>query len=172
MAQPMLLYGARRVVARVASHTTKLKSAALGAISCCSDISILEPKFYGTVGHDRPHSEQVARQMIQYALGHARSQKSGDSYAQSLMVLEQGISNLRGDSNEDALGMLMLAMSTLLYERGELQDSIEKIQMILQLGSASVALKVAAWEALIGINLESGKLWRQCICIGGSRITG
>ncbi|KAL0926989.1 hypothetical protein M5K25_003249 [Dendrobium thyrsiflorum] len=154
-----MLQNVVRAASRAAAKTTKPKSAVLAAISCRSnDMAALEAKFYGTIGVDEPHSKLVAHQMIQYALGHARSHKSGDSYTQSLMVLEQGISNLRGsDSTEDALGMLMLAMSTLLYERGELQDSIEKLQMVHELGSASLAVKVAAWEALIGIKLEAGQ---------------
>ena len=44
----------------------------------------------------------------------------GESYAQAMLVLEQGVSNLQasdGDSGEDAIGLLLLAMSTLLYER-------------------------------------------------------
>ncbi|KAH0469185.1 hypothetical protein IEQ34_002417 [Dendrobium chrysotoxum] len=127
-----MLQNVVRAASRATTKTTKLKSAVLAAISCRSnDMAALEAKFYGTIG---------------------------DSYTQSLMVLEQGISNLRGsDSTEDALGMLMLAMSTLLYERGELQDSIEKLQMVHELGSASLAVKVAAWEALIGLKLEAGQ---------------
>lgn len=42
----------------------------------------------------------------------------GESYAQAMMILEQGLSNLKGgDDTEDAMGMFMLAMSTLSYER-------------------------------------------------------
>ncbi|XP_020595383.1 uncharacterized protein LOC110035497, partial [Phalaenopsis equestris] len=155
----MLQYIVRRAASRATNITTKPKSAVLADISCSSsDMAVLQVKFYGTIGVNEPHCSQVARQMIQYALRHARSQKSGDSYTQSLMVLEQGISNLRGgDSTEDALGMLMLAMSTLLYERGELQDSIEKLQMVHDLDGGSLAIKVAAREALIGLNLEAGQ---------------
>lgn len=157
MAKAMLQSLARKAASRPVPHTTKLKSIVLGTISCISDITSLEPKFYGTVGVDEPHSENVARQMIQYALELTRSKKSEDSYAQSLIVLEQGISSLRGDSTADAVGMLMLAMSTLLYERGKLQDSMEKLQMVHQLGSASLALKVTVLEALTGLNLEAGQ---------------
>lgn len=156
MAKAMLQSLARKAASRLVPRTTKLKSIILGTINCRSDITSLEPKFYGTVGVDEQHSVHVASQMIQYALELARSKKS-DSYTQSLIVLEQGVSFLRGDSTTDALGMLMLAMSTLLYESGGLQDSMEKLQMIHQLGSASLALKVAALEALAGLNLESGQ---------------
>ncbi|XP_020690642.1 uncharacterized protein LOC110105457 [Dendrobium catenatum] len=154
-----MLQNVVRAASRATTKTKKPKFAVLAAISCRSnDMAALEAKFYGTIGVDEPHSKLVAHQMIQYALGHARSHKSGDSYTESLMVLEQGISNLRGsDSTEDALGMLMLAISTLLYERGELQDSIEKLQMVHELGSASLDVKVAAWEALIGLKLEAGQ---------------
>lgn len=53
---------------------------------------------------------------------------AGDSYAHAMLVLEQGLSNLRGvvgaggavdgaGSSDNAMVMLMLAMSTLHYER-------------------------------------------------------
>ncbi|RRT52785.1 hypothetical protein GW17_00049242 [Ensete ventricosum] len=82
----------------------------------------------GTGGVDASSHERLALEMIRYALSHARSQKSGDSYAHALLVLEQGLSNLRGvvgaggavdgaGSSDNAMGMLMLAMSTLHYER-------------------------------------------------------
>ncbi|XP_008785546.2 uncharacterized protein LOC103704146 isoform X2 [Phoenix dactylifera] len=108
---------------------------------------------YATNGPDG-----VSRQMIQYALGHARSHRSGDSYAQAMLVLEQGLSNFRGGGDEEAMGMLMLAMSTLHYERGRLRDAFEKLEMVRQLRRTSLALKVAAWEALIGLKLELGQV--------------
>lgn len=74
MAKGMLQY----VLRRAAIHTSKPKSAVLSAISCrSSDTAASEAKFYGTIGVDEPHSKVVAQQMIQYALCHARSQKSG-----------------------------------------------------------------------------------------------
>ncbi|XP_010922277.1 uncharacterized protein [Elaeis guineensis] len=114
---------------------------------------------YAGNGPDAPQHERVgvARQMIQYALGHARSHRSGESFAQAMLVLEQGLSNFRGGGDEEAMGMLTLAMSTLHYERGQLRDAVEKLEMVRQLRRTSLALKVAAWEALIGLELQQGQ---------------
>ncbi|CAL9769510.1 unnamed protein product [Musa acuminata subsp. burmannicoides] len=124
---------------------------------------------FGTGGGDASSSqERLALDMIRYALGHARSQKSGDSYAHAMLVLEQGLSNLRGvvgaggavdgaGSSDNAMVMLMLAMSTLHYERGELRDAAEKLEMVGQLGRASLDLRVAAWESRVGLNLETSE---------------
>ncbi|KAJ6824649.1 uncharacterized protein M6B38_381440 [Iris pallida] len=74
------------------------------------------------------------------------------------MILEQGLANARErEPDGDETGLFLLAMSTLLYERGELQDAVEKLQLVRQSGRASLDLKVAAYEALIGLDLEAGK---------------
>ncbi|XP_077216582.1 tetratricopeptide repeat (TPR)-like superfamily protein isoform X2 [Tasmannia lanceolata] len=111
---------------------------------------------YGT---NAPDSHPVALQIINYALHHARSQKSGESYAQALLVLEQGLSNFRGvdDSSEDAVGMVLLAMSTMLSERGEFSDAMEKLQEVLDLPRSSLSVRVASLEGLIGLNLVKGQ---------------
>ena len=85
----------------------------------------------------------VALQMINYALSHARSQKSGssllllsfffffffkliflvfvdESYGQGLLVLEQCLSTQfseEGQHAENSMGLVLLAMSTLFSER-------------------------------------------------------
>lgn len=95
----------------------------------------------------------VARQMIDYAIHHARSRKSGphptllsahsrtrvlflflvccaeESYAQALLVLEQGLGNLqRGDAPDyDVVGMVLLAMSTVLSERFALDARLKSL---------------------------------------------
>ncbi|KAG6515961.1 hypothetical protein ZIOFF_026407 [Zingiber officinale] len=124
-------------------------------------------RFFGTGGGDASSPpERLALEMIQYALGLARSQKSGDSYSHAMLVLEQGMSNLREggggavegtSSSDNAMGMILLAMSTLLYERGQLQDANEKLEMVHQLGRASIDLIVAACEGRVGLNLETGQ---------------
>ncbi|KAM0948310.1 putative tetratricopeptide-like helical domain superfamily [Dioscorea sansibarensis] len=135
---------------------------AVTQISACS-CSVTNPmvlRFCGAGGLGSSQEESVARQMIQYALSHARSRKSGESYAQAMLVLEQGVSNLQasdGDSGEDAIGLLLLAMSTLLYERGELGDAMEKLQMVHRLEGASLPVRVAALEGLVGLQLENGE---------------
>lgn len=90
------------------------------------------------------------------------------------MVLEQGLSN----SSEDARGLFTLAMATLLYERGELQDAVEKLQMVHQLECASPALKLAASEGLVGLNLEAGQdstssmITDECLQLSGNGSEG
>ncbi|XP_074582019.1 LOW QUALITY PROTEIN: uncharacterized protein LOC141838441 [Curcuma longa] len=125
-------------------------------------------RFFGTGDGDASSAqERLALDMIQYAFGLARSQKSGDSYSHAMLVLEQGMSNLRGgggggavegtSSSDNAMGMILLAMSTLLYERRELQDANEKLEAVHQLGRASIDLIVAACEGRVGLNLETGQ---------------
>ncbi|XP_042384191.1 uncharacterized protein LOC121976192 isoform X1 [Zingiber officinale] len=124
-------------------------------------------RFFSTGGGDASSPpERLALEMTQYALGLARSQKSGDSYSHAMLVLEQGMSNLREggggavegtSSSDNAMGMILLALSTLLYERGQLQDANEKLEMVHQLGRASIDLIVAACEGRVGLNLETGQ---------------
>lgn len=94
----------------------------------------------------------VALQMINYALSLARAQKSDESYAQAQLVLEQCHST---QSDESAKGLVMLAMSTLFSERGNFSEAIEKLQKIQDLGLSTLAVRVAASEALAGLYLES-----------------
>ncbi|KAK9082823.1 hypothetical protein Scep_029294 [Stephania cephalantha] len=107
-------------------------------------------------------ADPVAIQMIKYALGLARSQKSDDSYAQSFLVLEQCLSSAKvreeaGENSEGTQGTVLLAMSTLLYERGDINEAVEKLQGILGLSKSSLSLQVVAMEALIGLSLEIGQ---------------
>ncbi|CAI9098290.1 OLC1v1034911C1 [Oldenlandia corymbosa var. corymbosa] len=98
-------------------------------------------------------ASSVTQQMIDYAFSLSRSQKSDESFSQSMLVLEQCRSN---QSDEDSKGMVLLAMATILYERGDFTGAIEKLQSIEDLGSSSssLAIRVAAVEALVGMHLE------------------
>ncbi|XP_019187368.1 PREDICTED: uncharacterized protein LOC109181871 isoform X2 [Ipomoea nil] len=96
----------------------------------------------------------VALEMTNYALSLARSKKSDDAYAQAQLVLEQCYST---NSDENARGMVLLAMSTLLYNSGNYEEAIEKLQKIQQLSSSSTIVRVAASEALVGLHLELGQ---------------
>ncbi|KAG0477458.1 hypothetical protein HPP92_014299 [Vanilla planifolia] len=166
----MLQFVSRRATVTSILQTKKIRlEMAIGVGAQSIGLAASQVRLYGMVGAIESPSEKIARQMIQYALGSARSQKSEDSYAQAMMVLEQGISNFQGvDSSKDAVGMLMLAVSTLIYEREELKDAMDKLQIVRRLDHASLAIKVAACEALVGLNLESGQFGRQCAYIGGS----
>ncbi|KAI3989875.1 hypothetical protein MKX01_040845 [Papaver californicum] len=98
--------------------------------------------------------DPVALQMINYGVNHARLQRTDESYGQGLLVLEQCISNTR---DGDIQGIALLAMSTLLYERGDYSGVIEKLENIQGLSHSNLGVKVAAMEGLIGLNLEMGQ---------------
>ncbi|KAL8526888.1 hypothetical protein ACS0TY_015943 [Phlomoides rotata] len=98
----------------------------------------------------------VAHEMIKYAASLARDQKTEESYARGLLVLEQCEST---QSDGNSKGLVELARSTLLFERGSraaAMESLRKLQHLekLQDLSFSLGIKVAASEALAGILLE------------------
>ncbi|GMH10171.1 hypothetical protein Nepgr_012012 [Nepenthes gracilis] len=107
-----------------------------------------------------PNANPVALQMINYALGLARSQKSDESYAQALLVLEQCLSSQSQEGHdttiENSKGMVLLAISTLLSECGNTDEAIHTLLRIQDLTSSSVGIRVAAVESLVGLNLELG----------------
>uniref|UniRef100_A0A0E0HFI2 MalT-like TPR region domain-containing protein n=1 Tax=Oryza nivara TaxID=4536 RepID=A0A0E0HFI2_ORYNI len=99
--------------------------------------------------------ESVAAEMVRYALGGARPGSSPD---EAMRILEQGASNLQGGGEGcgEAVGMLMLAMSTLLYRSGRRQEAMEKLKATNQVAPA--AFRVAAWEATMGLCMEAGQV--------------
>lgn len=107
-----------------------------------------------------PNANPVALQMIDYALSLAKSQKSDESHAQAMLVLEQCLSS-QSSENQDVVthnskGMVLLAMSSLLSARGSYDDAMEKLQNIQDLIHSHLDVRVAAMEALVGLNLEMG----------------
>ncbi|KAA8516399.1 hypothetical protein F0562_016692 [Nyssa sinensis] len=98
-----------------------------------------------------PNANPVALQMINYAISLARSRKSDESYAQASLVLEQCLST---QHDENSKGMVLLAMSSLLSERGNIEEAIEKLQRIQDLTLSSIGVRVATTEALVGLHLE------------------
>ncbi|OVA17812.1 Tetratricopeptide repeat-containing domain [Macleaya cordata] len=115
-------------------------------------------RFYKSDGQD---VDPVALQMINYAISHARTQRSDESYGQGLLILEQCLSaNIRDgadNSTQNSRGAALLAMSTLLSERGDFGGAMEKLERIQELPHSSVGVRVAALEGLIGLNLEMGQ---------------
>ncbi|KAL7095577.1 hypothetical protein ACP275_10G033000 [Erythranthe tilingii] len=93
----------------------------------------------------------VAVEMIKYATSLAREQKTEESYARGLLVLEQCESTQFDDNSK---GLVELARSTLMFERGLHEAAIERLGKIQELSLSSIAIKVAASEALGGIYLE------------------
>ncbi|KAL6534304.1 hypothetical protein OROHE_013229 [Orobanche hederae] len=92
----------------------------------------------------------VALDMINYAKSLARDQKTEESYARGLLILDQ-CELTRPDVNSK--GLVELARSTLLFERGSYEAAIERLGKLQDL-SLSSSIKVAASEALVGIYLE------------------
>ncbi|XP_038905154.1 uncharacterized protein LOC120091269 isoform X2 [Benincasa hispida] len=152
---------------RVAIQLSKTAAAAvrtprLGSSSCFSLLSPSSSSWLASpwrslhVGMDRPNASPVTRQMINYALSHARSQKSDESYAQGLLVLEQCLSaqSSEGQDADNSRGAVLLAMSAMFAERGDIHDAIDKLQRIEDLAHCSLDIRVAALEALAGLHLE------------------
>ncbi|XP_004302723.1 PREDICTED: uncharacterized protein LOC101313816 [Fragaria vesca subsp. vesca] len=108
--------------------------------------------------HDGINANPVALQMINYAVSLARSQKSDESYGQAQLVLEQCLSSQPSEGQDlathNSRAMVLMAMSTLLSERGKLDEAIEKLQKVEDLSSSSVGVRIAALEALVGLHLE------------------
>lgn len=110
---------------------------------------------------DNFKANPVALQMINYAVSHARSQKSDESYGQGLLVLEQCLATQLIEGEEPGIansrGMVLLAMSTLLSERGDFDEAIEKLRRVQEFSSSLLHARVAAYEAMVGILLELGQ---------------
>ncbi|KAK9920623.1 hypothetical protein M0R45_029172 [Rubus argutus] len=138
-----------RAAATVARTSTKLRP------------SLLARSLPSRLLHDGingSNANPVALQMINYALSLARSQKSDESYGQAQLVLEQCLSTQPSEgqnpASDNSRAMVLMAMSTLLSERGELDEAIDKLQKVEGLTSSSVGVRIAALEALVGLHLE------------------
>ncbi|VAH19858.1 unnamed protein product [Triticum turgidum subsp. durum] len=129
-----------------------IRSALARALSAPKPRPLLA-RHYASVGGTQP--ERVAAEMVRYALGGARHQSPSED---AMRILEQGASNLQGggEGAAEAVSMLMLAMSTLLYRSGRREDAMEKLKATQQV-APSAAFRVAAWEALMGIRMEASQ---------------
>ncbi|OEL24319.1 hypothetical protein BAE44_0014662 [Dichanthelium oligosanthes] len=112
-------------------------------------------RFAATAAARETQPERVAAEMVRYALGGAAHRSSPE---EAMRILEQGASNLQGggEGSAEAVGLLMLAMSTLLYRSGKRQDAMEKLKATQQV-APSASFRVAAWEALMGLQMEAGQ---------------
>uniref|UniRef100_A0A452Z9C1 MalT-like TPR region domain-containing protein n=1 Tax=Aegilops tauschii subsp. strangulata TaxID=200361 RepID=A0A452Z9C1_AEGTS len=145
-----------------ASTTRAAQVAAMNAIRSALARALSAPKprpplarHYAAVGETQP--ERVAAEMVRYALGGAGHQSPSED---AMRILEQGASNLQGggEGAAEAVSLLMLAMSTLLYRSGRREDAMEKLKATQQV-APSAAFRVAAWEALMGIRMEASQVW-------------
>lgn len=112
------------------------------------------PRQLCTKIHHQFNPNPIALQMIDYAFSLSRSNKTDESYGQGLLVLEQCESN-QNDANNKSL--VLLAMSTLLSERGNYVEAIAKLNNIKDMEVSSFPLRVAATEAAAGLHLELGE---------------
>lgn len=106
-----------------------------------------------------PNANNVAIQMVNYALSHARSQSSDESYAQGMLVLEQCLGNQADDDqvSQDSKATVLLAMSDLLYESGNSSEAIERLKQVMTLTLSSLSIRVVAVESLVGLLIQSGQ---------------
>ncbi|CAO2827053.1 unnamed protein product [Amaranthus hypochondriacus] len=120
-------------------------------------LSFTASRFY-CGNHTPPNVNNVTVQMINYALNLARSQKTDESYAEALLVLEQGLSSYQSQDpiTENSKGMLLLAISSLLNERGNVDEAKHALLLIQDLSNSSLGVRVAAMEGLVGLNLDLG----------------
>ncbi|TKY65995.1 hypothetical protein E2542_SST08857 [Spatholobus suberectus] len=99
-----------------------------------------------------------AIKMINYALRQWRSERSLGAFRMGLSVLKHCITTEltegKDPTRENSKGMAMLAMSTLLYERGEYSEAIEKLEGVQELTNSYLGVRVAALETQAGLLLE------------------
>lgn len=149
-AKAMLRAAVTKLLPRAAIHGVRRDEAQLLPSSSL--------RFY--CANHAPNASPVALQMINYAVGLARSQKTDESYGEALLILEQGLCSQSHDetdsTKESSKGMILLAISSLLSERGNTDEAIQTLLRIQDLTNSSMGVRVAAIEALVGLHLELG----------------
>ncbi|RDX61544.1 hypothetical protein CR513_60223, partial [Mucuna pruriens] len=164
-----------RVVAKLSSRASS-SSTALTAKPIPTRLSPLPASLFRpfTNGLELDASMTVpdAIRMINYALRQWRSERSqtlflGDpfvlfgpigAFRLGLTVLKHCITTEltegKDPTRENSKGMALLAMSTLLYERGECSEAIEKLDGVQELTNSYLGVRVAALETQAGLHLE------------------
>jgi tetratricopeptide (TPR) repeat protein len=76
-----------------------------------------------------------------------------------MLVLEQCLGNQPNDDqvSHDSKATVLLAMSDLLYESGNSSEAIERLKQVMTLTHSSLAIRVVAVEALVGLLIQSGQ---------------
>jgi len=110
-------------------------------------------RFAATAAAGETQPERVAAEMVRYALGGAVHRSSPGFPL--VLVRIRAVTVGGGEGSAEAVGLLMLAMSTLLYRSGRRQDAMEKLKASQQV-APSASFRVAAWEALMGLHMEAG----------------
>ncbi|XP_027351920.1 uncharacterized protein LOC113862862 isoform X2 [Abrus precatorius] len=151
-----------RIAAKLSSRASS--TAKSFPISCTRISPLPSPSFRSfTIGLELEANMVVpdAIRMINYALKQARTERSLGAYRMGLTVLKHCITTELTEGKdpvrENSKGMALLAMSTLLSERGEYGEAIEKLDGVQDLTNSYLGVRVAAFEAQAGFHLELGK---------------
>ncbi|CAF1793025.1 BnaCnng03670D [Brassica napus] len=144
-------------VAKYARAAATIRGRAISVRSSSVRYSIPSRAIHGEISV--PNANHVAIQMVNYALSHARSQKSDESYAQGMLVLEQCLGTQPNDDQAslDSKATVLLAMSDLLYESGNSSEAIERLKHVMSLTLSSLSIRAVAVEALVGLLVQSGQ---------------
>ncbi|CAN7037107.1 unnamed protein product [Brassica oleracea var. botrytis] len=144
-------------VAKYARAAATIRGRAISVRSSSVRYSIPSRAIHGEISV--PNANHVAIQMVNYALSHARSQKSDESYAQGMLVLEQCLGTQPNDdqASHDSKATVLLAMSDLLYESGNSSEAIERLKHVMSLTLSSLSIKAVAVEALVGLLIQLGQ---------------
>ncbi|XP_014496581.1 uncharacterized protein LOC106758157 isoform X1 [Vigna radiata var. radiata] len=153
-----------RIAAKLSSRTSS-SSSALKANPFPTNLSPLPISSFRpfTVGLELESHMVVpdAIRMINYAVNQWRKERSLGSFRMGLCVLKHCLSceltEGRDSKHENSKGMAMLARSTILYERGEYTEAIEKLEDVQELTNSYLGVRVGALEAQAGLYLEMGK---------------
>ncbi|CAK9201678.1 unnamed protein product [Sphagnum troendelagicum] len=97
--------------------------------------------------------ESVASQMIKYAVT-CRAQDA--MHGEAVRVLEQGKTILLADgaASATAAGRILLKLASFYADRAKLLDAVDVLQQAADLDGASLDVRVAALEALVGVCLR------------------
>ncbi|CAN6867372.1 unnamed protein product [Brassica oleracea] len=144
-------------VAKYARAAATIRGRAISVRSSSVRYSIPSRAIHGEISV--PNANHLAIQMVNYALSHARSQKSDESYAQGMLVLEQCLGTQPNDDQAslDSKATVLLAMSDLLYESGNSSEAIERLKHVMSLTLSSLSIRAVAVEALVGLLVQSGQ---------------
>ncbi|XP_052729433.1 uncharacterized protein LOC108327051 isoform X2 [Vigna angularis] len=153
-----------RIAAKLSSRTSS-SSSALKANPFPTNLSPFPTSSFRpfTVGLELESHMVVpdAIKMINYAVNQWRKERSLGSFRMGLCVLKHCLSceltEGRDSKHENSKGMAMLARSTILYERGEYTEAIEKLEDVQELTNSYLGVRVGALEAQAGLYLEMGQ---------------
>ncbi|QCE11761.1 hypothetical protein DEO72_LG10g2998 [Vigna unguiculata] len=154
-----------RIATKLSSRASSSSFSALKANPFPTNLSLLPTSSFRpfTIGLELESHMVVpdAINMINYALNQWRRERSLGAYRMGLTVLKHCISSEltegRESKRENSKGMAMLAMSTMLYERGEYTEAIEKLDDVQELTNSYLGVRVAALETQAGLYLEMGQ---------------